>query len=167
MSGARWWTSRGLAGHGVGTVALRVRLDVETRLLICRAVGPNGEGASCADARRLAPIASRSRRLGLDVDTLTTDVVLGDDRPAAHLCDPSDALADRARSAACNTAERRAELTVICRQFPGPDLSAVPRARRSHVRLTYGARTRIARRAQADARGGEQRTLPRAHLRGL
>ena len=96
-SGAvRWLDLAVSAGHGVGTVALRVWLDVETRLIRCRAVGPNEVKAH--PALTLGGWLNRVEiaALGLDVDTLTTQVVLGDDRLAAHLCDPSDALSPTA-----------------------------------------------------------------------
>jgi hypothetical protein len=88
----RWLDLAVSAGHGVGTVALRVWLDVETRLIRGRVVGPNEVEAH--PALTLGGWLNRVEvaALGLDVGTLATQVVLGDDRLAAHLCDLADAL---------------------------------------------------------------------------
>lgn len=72
---------------GVGTVALRVWVDLESKTLRSRALSlgdaeghPAGVLGSWLNKVEVAS-------LGLDLVTLTTQVVLGDDRLAAHLWD--------------------------------------------------------------------------------
>ena len=91
----RWLDLAVSAGHGVGTIALRVWLDVESRLIRCRVVGPNEVEAH--PALTLGGWLNRIEvaALALDVATLATQVVLGDDRLTAHLCD-ADALSPTA-----------------------------------------------------------------------
>ncbi len=83
----RWLDLAVSAGHGMGTVALRVWIDVESRLIRSRVVAPDEVEAH--PALTLGGWLNRVEvsALGLDVDALTVQVVLGDDRLTAHLCD--------------------------------------------------------------------------------
>jgi hypothetical protein len=85
--GVRWLDLAVAAGFGLGTIALRVWIDLETRLIRCRVVAPNEVEAH--PALTLGGWLNRVEvsALGVEVDAFATAVVLGDDRLAAHLCD--------------------------------------------------------------------------------
>jgi hypothetical protein len=94
--GVRWLDLAVSAGFGLGTIALRVWVDLETRLIRSRVVAPNE-----VDAHPALTLGGWMNRvevsaLALDVEALTSQIVLGDDRLAAHLCDLPDALSPTA-----------------------------------------------------------------------
>jgi hypothetical protein len=72
---------------GVGTIGLRLWVDVESRTLRSRALSPGEVEGHPAGV--LGGWLNKVEVAALDVDlvTLTTQVVLGDDRLAAHLWD--------------------------------------------------------------------------------
>lgn len=81
---------------GVGTIALRVWVDLESKTLRCRALSRNEvEGhpaATLGGWLNKVEVAA----LGHDLVRLTTQVVLGDDRLCAHLWDLPHAATEHA-----------------------------------------------------------------------
>jgi hypothetical protein len=83
-------------GSGRGTIALRAWVDLETRLIRSRVVV-----AAEVDSHPALALGGWLNRvevqaLGFDIGMLTTQVVLGDDRLAAHLFDLPEALSPTA-----------------------------------------------------------------------
>jgi hypothetical protein len=96
-SGAvRWLDLAVSAGGGRGTIALRAWVDVETRLIRSRVV--MSIEVEDHPARTLGGWLNKVEisALALDIDALTSQVVLGDDRLVAHLCDVPAAQAPTA-----------------------------------------------------------------------
>jgi hypothetical protein len=97
MSGAvRWLDLAVSAGFGLGTIALRLWIDLETRLIRCRVVAPNE-----VEAHPVLTLGGWLNRvevsaLALDLEALAGQIVLGDDRLAAHLYDQPDGLSPTA-----------------------------------------------------------------------
>ncbi|CAN5830251.1 hypothetical protein BH11MYX4_BH11MYX4_40210 [soil metagenome] len=84
------------AGAGLGTIALRAWVEVETHLIRSRVLGPD----EVADHPALTLGGWLNRvevsALAVDVDALAMGVLLGDDRLVAHLCDVPAALSPTA-----------------------------------------------------------------------
>lgn len=104
---------------GVGTIGLRLWVDVESRTLRSRALSP-GE-ADRHPAAVLGGWLNKVEVAALDIDlvTLTTQVVLGDDRLAAHLWDlphAATAMAIPARPASPAMAKKVASRTMMARR---------------------------------------------------
>jgi hypothetical protein len=96
-SGAvRWLDLAVSAGGGRGTIALRAWVDVETHLIRSRVV--LSVEAVDHPARTLGGWLGKVEisALALDLDALTSQVILGDDRLVAHLCDVPEAQAPTA-----------------------------------------------------------------------
>ncbi|MBS2015235.1 MAG: hypothetical protein JST00_20265 [Deltaproteobacteria bacterium] len=72
---------------GAGTVALRVWVDVESRMLRSRALSKGDVDGHPAVALGGWLNKVEVAALGIDLDLLATQVVLGDDRLSAHLWD--------------------------------------------------------------------------------
>jgi hypothetical protein len=92
----RWLDLAVSAGGGRGTIALRAWVDVETHLIRSRVV--MSIEVEDHPARTLGGWLSKVEisALALDIDALTSQVVLGDDRLVAHLCDVPAAQAPTA-----------------------------------------------------------------------
>lgn len=76
----------------VGTIALRIWVDVATQAVRCRLLAPDavpGHPALTLGSW-LAPIEVHA--LGYDLDLLTARIVSGDERLWVHLCDASERL---------------------------------------------------------------------------
>jgi hypothetical protein len=97
--GVRWLDVAVSAGLGRGTIALRTWVDLETRVIRSRVVAP--DEALAHPALTLGAWLNRVEiaALAIDVDALANDVVLGDDRLVAHLCDGPTADAPTALAA--------------------------------------------------------------------
>lgn len=85
-------------GNGLGCVAVRAWVDVETRAIRCRILAPN-----TVDSHPAAALSGWLNRveveaLQLDVEQLTSLLVVGDDRLAAHLFDLPTAHAPTAHA---------------------------------------------------------------------
>lgn len=90
QGGVRWLDLAVSAGNGQGTIALRAWVDVETKVVKSRVLRPNE--VEDHPALTLGGWLNRDEvhALGCDVAGITIQVVIGDDRLVAHLCDVPD-----------------------------------------------------------------------------
>ena len=79
------------AGGGLGCIALRAWVDLETRNIRCRILNPNEVESHPAEALGGWLNRVEVSALGLDVEQLTALLVVGDDRLAGHLYDLPEA----------------------------------------------------------------------------
>jgi len=88
----RWLDVAISAGFGLGCIAVRAWVDLETKMIQCRVLSPNEVEAHPALA--LGGWLNRVEVSALDVDVhqLTMLLVVGDDRLAVHLYDLGAAL---------------------------------------------------------------------------
>ena len=96
QSGVRWLDIAISAGFGFGCVALRAWVDLETRTIKSRILAPKEVDGHPALALGGWLNRVEVTALQMDVATLTTQLVLGDDRLVAHLCDTPNAHAPTA-----------------------------------------------------------------------
>ncbi len=86
VSGGVRWLDLGIS-VGAGTIALRVWVVRESKLLRCRAVSPREVEAHPANALGGWLNKVEVAALGIELAPLATQIVLGDDRLSAHLWD--------------------------------------------------------------------------------
>ena len=95
----RWLDVALSAGSGLGSIAVRAWIDLETRMIQCRVLSPNEVEAHPALALGGWLNKVEVSALGADVHQLTMLLVVGYDRLAAHLFDLGAALSPTALAA--------------------------------------------------------------------